>query len=213
MKAIRFNWHSFSFVHPTGREPAWKAKVPRWSQLDAAAYGLAEAFTSWNGQLQRPQLIVLASPGASNETDRRFTKSGASSPSLFVHTLPNIRCSPLLQVMEWSGPVLCIQNDPATITTALIEAAWLVSGARAATVWVMSVVQEGEAHVAHVFELITSGYASFEIGEEPGEPHPCDDKAFTDWLNEPMGSVRLGKRHVVRTSSMTKEWHGRITDQ
>ncbi|HEX4923466.1 MAG TPA: hypothetical protein VFV50_05250 [Bdellovibrionales bacterium] len=211
--AIPFNWHSFSFVHPVNREPTWKAKVPRWSQLDAPAYGLAEAFTVWRDQLKRPDLILLASPGASNETDRKFTRTGASSPSLFVHTLPNIRCSPMLQVMEWSGPVLCVQNDPSTMTRGLIEAAWLVAAGEAPTVWVLSVVQEGDAHVAHVFEVLSSGYASFELCREPGEPVVCDDKALADWLNQPMGSLRLGSSHVAQVSSRTKERHGRITDQ
>lgn len=121
-----------NFEYPVKTEPEWAPQVERWYQLDAAAYGVTELYYRNRKKLPLPGRIFLASPGASNHTDRQFAQ-GAPSPSKFVHTLPNIRSAPLLQVMKWSGRVFCIQKDPETITSALLEAAnvggvsWVVS--------------------------------------------------------------------------------------
>ena len=128
----------FQFSFPAQVEPSWSKVVDRWYQLDAYAYGLAEFYAQKEKELgPHPGMILLASPGASNETDYDFASTGATSPGKFVHTLPNIRVSPLCQVMNRTGPVLCIQNDPSTIETALIEGQFLVPEFK--RVWVMSV--------------------------------------------------------------------------
>jgi hypothetical protein len=83
--------------------------------------------------------MIVSSPRASNATDRAFTSSGASSPSKFVHTLPNIRAVSLLQVMEWRGPLLCVQDDPQTIRHAIdLALAYFESDAELRSVWVLS---------------------------------------------------------------------------
>lgn len=57
------------------------------------------------------------------------------SPSKFVHTLPNIRAVPLLQVMEWAGPLICIQNDPQTPKSGVEQALLYLETLN--TVWVI----------------------------------------------------------------------------
>ncbi len=128
---------SYEYQFPGKDEPAWSKKVERWYQLDAYAYGLAQAYTAWNlSKKHHPDLMILASPGASNLTDAQFVQTGASSPAKFVHTLPNIRSSSLGQVMDWGGPLLCIQNDPMTQLTALSEAAALAQVFK--KIWVLT---------------------------------------------------------------------------
>jgi hypothetical protein len=129
----------FDFIHPAPVEPLWKNKVDRWYQLDASAYGLAEFYQQYASELgTHPDLIVLASPAASNLTDRQFVSLGAQSPAKFVHTLPNIRISPLCQVMAWNGPVLCLQNGKNTLESALTEAKYLLDDCNQ-NIWVLSV--------------------------------------------------------------------------
>lgn len=117
---------------------AWHDYVERWYQLDEAAQSLCATY--WEKRLElspAPDWIILASPGASNHTDREFVTAEVPSPAKFVHTLPNVRGAALLQLMQWSGPVLCIQKDPETLETALREAQAL-SRSESARVWVAS---------------------------------------------------------------------------
>jgi hypothetical protein len=129
---------TFQFSFPAPNEPTWANLVDRWYQLDAYSYGLAEVYSRNPDQFgPHPDFVILASPRASNETDREFVLSGASSAGKFVHTLPNIRVSPLFQVMNYAGPVLCLQNDPHTYETALTEANYLLSEFK--RIWVLAV--------------------------------------------------------------------------
>lgn len=112
----------YEYDFPAKQEPLWASQVERWYQLDAPAYGLAQAY--WElckPSLTPPEFLILASAGASNETDLAFVQGGATSPSKFVHTLPSVRGASLLQVMAWQGPLLCVQNDPQTWLTGCIE--------------------------------------------------------------------------------------------
>jgi len=103
LKALKH--FSFEFTFPQTEPPRWKDIVPRWYQLDEYAYGLAEGAFRWREATEKtPDLIILASPLGSNETDRSFVDTGSESPAKFAHTLPNIRCSPFCQVMECLGP-------------------------------------------------------------------------------------------------------------
>src|ERR1035437_689374 len=114
------DWYQHNFNFPLESEPEWSARVERWYQLDAASFALTETFWRHQQTLEvLPKWMLLASPLASNVTDRQFVASGASSPAKFVHTLPNIRSASLLQVMGWSGPVICLQNDPETVLTGI----------------------------------------------------------------------------------------------
>jgi hypothetical protein len=129
----------FSFTYPATTEPAWKDQVDRWYQLDAPAYGLAEFYQQNKDKLGPPPgLIILASPSASNSTDFQFVNSGARSPAKFVHTLPNIRISPLAQVMNWHGPLLCFQKGEQTLSSAREEATYLLSDL-CPIIWLLSV--------------------------------------------------------------------------
>ncbi|MBS1961823.1 MAG: hypothetical protein JST04_06380 [Bdellovibrionales bacterium] len=111
--------HAFAF--PVKVAPEWAPKVERWYQLDAFAYGMADAAHAWRND-PPPDAIFLASPGGSNATDAEFANAGARSPALFVHSLPNVRSSSFCQVLGWHGPLYCIQNDPSTIGDAADEA-------------------------------------------------------------------------------------------
>jgi hypothetical protein len=122
---ICLNTFKYECEFPATVTPDWAPKVERWYQLDQAAYSIAQSYSHLKAELDlggRSDLILLASPLASNATDRSFATSGASSPSKFVHTLPNVRAVPLLQVMDWAGPLLCVQNDPHTVKSALEQA-------------------------------------------------------------------------------------------
>ncbi len=113
------------FSFPTPETPAWAGSVDRWYQLDAFGYGLTDTYWSFRDEealKKAPGMVFLASPGASNWSDLAFVNSEASSAHRFAHTLPNVRCSPLFQVMGWRGPALCIQKDPEALFTALNEA-------------------------------------------------------------------------------------------
>jgi hypothetical protein len=138
-KPLVISEFNFPFQFPAPIEPNWKSKVDRWYQLDAPAYGLAEFYEQHRERLgPAPDLILLASPAASNATDYQFASQGAQSPAKFVHTLPNIRVSPLCQVMGWTGPVLCVQNGLKTLESALNEAKYLLSD-QLKRIWVLSV--------------------------------------------------------------------------
>jgi hypothetical protein len=203
MKPIALQHLRFRFEHPAREEPSWKSIVERWYQLDAFAYGLAQAYVAWKPKLSptHPALLLLASPGASNATDMEFARSGAQSPAKFVHTLPNVRCSSLCQVMEWAGPVLCVQKDPATQIHALREAAALLDVGREGPIWVLSVfgVSAGApAYQAHVFVLGgDSGslrVTRAETGSGPSllaSTKAKDDAALHAWLEQPQGALAL----------------------
>lgn len=111
--------HDYSF--PVKVAPDWAANVERWYQLDGYAYGLADAAYAWRKD-PPPAVVFLASAGGSNATDSEFAKAGARSPALFVHSLPNVRSSAFCQVLNWHGPLYCIQSDPGTFAQATDEA-------------------------------------------------------------------------------------------
>ena len=155
MKSISLNSVFSEIIFPATQEPNWKSEVDRWYQLDAPAYALTQFYAENREKLgPPPSFIFLASPTASNETDVAFAKSGEQkwSPGKFVHTLPNVRCSPLCQVMKWTGPMLCIQNGIDTETTALHEAGWMLSE-EYPVIWVLSVLTDSLSVRAHVLKL------------------------------------------------------------
>lgn len=190
---VRITHQAFTFEFPAKLEPEWKSKVERWYQLDAAAYGLAEAYWQWRMTLKnRPDFLIMASPSASNVTDLSFAQTGASSPQKFVHTLPNIRAASLCQVMEWAGPLLCLQNGEQTIFSALREAADLVSS-ELKVVWVMSVVDSE----IHWFELshATNDQTAFNLDEigknsEVGLAGAPTDLYVISWLKKKRTEAR-----------------------
>ena len=195
MNPIHVQHLSFHFEHPAKEEPIWKNIIERWYQLDAFAYGLAQAYTIWKPRIHSsPAMILLASPQASNETDFQFARGGATSPAKFVHTLPNIRCSPLCQIMEWSGPVLCIQKDPLTQVHAFREAAALIESGGATPIWVISVFNTdfgklgNLGYEAHGFILTPNAqHSDFQIIRESKQNTRQNtlqtDRELQEWLN------------------------------
>ena len=136
----------FHFIFPAQTQPEWAAKVERWYQLDSPSFGLCDFYFQCLRGNKKPDLIILASSQGSVGTDRAFTQTGALSPAKFVHTLPSVRASSLCQVMEWSGPVLCIQNGISSFNTAVEEARMFLQRANTQTnpaaspiVWVLAV--------------------------------------------------------------------------
>ena len=97
--------------YPTQEVPRWSHKVNRWNQIDALAFVVLEAYWELKEHLPPPHQIILDSLHCSNETDWAFVRSNATSPTKFVHTLPNIRGASLVQVMDWQGPLTCFQSS------------------------------------------------------------------------------------------------------
>ena len=92
-----------------GYEPTWKDKVERWYQLDETSLLLCEAISNWqkNDLLKPFERIIYLAQGASNLADADFASSSTASPAKFVYTLPNISPSVFIQLLNWSGPVVC----------------------------------------------------------------------------------------------------------
>jgi hypothetical protein len=202
MSPIHVRHLNFRYEHPPKDEPSWKGVVERWYQLDPFAYGLTQAYSVWKSEIPSPPaMILLASPRASNETDFQFAHGGAVSPAKFVHTLPNIRCSPLCQVMEWSGPVLCLQKDPFTTLHALREAAAFLEAGAAAPIWVLTVFrQDGLEIAARLYEaqafVLTheshdSEQASLAIMRTSHRDTLQTDRELQVWLNSGSGEDPL----------------------
>lgn len=183
---LRF--HHWEFSYPAETEPAWSARVDRWYQLDASAYGLTELYERLKAAgepLHVPSFVILASPEASNDSDHAFASTGTASAHKFAHTLPNIRGAPLSQSMGWVGPTLCLQNDPHTFASALSEAAGFVRAGRT-PVWVLGVVGGAGHFEACLFELNSAKEAdptSLFIEEWTGEDLNTPDNLVLDWFH------------------------------
>ncbi len=187
---IEVRTSTYAYTFPAQGEPVWKEKVDRWYQLDAAAFGLADAAHYWkqSGSPSRPDFVLLASHGASNDSDAKFAREGASSPSKFVHTLPNIRATAFCQVSAWSGPLLCLQKDPGTIVAALTEASEFVSP-QYPTVWILGVNSLGSGKwEAYRFELKLNEAQKTPrtLTLEPGEA--TTDEALWQRISESIGN-------------------------
>ncbi len=128
------------------KDPLWQDRVERWYQLDTAAYSLCEAgYQLQTKQWTRPDLIILSSGSGSNATDLEFARGGANSPSKFVHTLPNVRGSVLCQLLDWHGPVICLQDGNKTLISGLNEAiSFLPNGEPSgrSCVWIFTIENE-----------------------------------------------------------------------
>ena len=191
----RFSHLRYQFEFPSTEPPGWAPMVERWYQLDAFAFGLPQAYVSFADDLQeKPDVIVLASPEGSNRTDFDFAqawlKNGVGSPSKFVHTLPNSRSAALLQVMEWSGPLLCVQNDPATLVSGFEEAMLLAKSGQ--KVWLMSVTRStAQLYETHLFCFGATG--DFRWQENPNEVNSTTETLTTDaQLLETLSAFKAG---------------------
>ncbi|MBM3191681.1 MAG: hypothetical protein FJZ63_03365 [Chlamydiae bacterium] len=117
--------YQFDFSYPSNSIPEWSTRVDRWYQLDAFSYGLTEGYWRWKNtstNLVSPDFIILISRTASNASDLAFVESNCTSAHRFAHTLPNVRLAPLLEVMHWKGPTLCLQMSTDYLERALREA-------------------------------------------------------------------------------------------
>jgi hypothetical protein len=194
------NHRSFEFKFPQIEPPLWKDSVQRWYQLDACAYGLAEGAFRWR-DLNRPDLVILASPLASNETDRLFIETGSGSPAKFAHTLPNIRCSPFCQVMEWSGPVLCFQRDPRTQIQGLIEG-FELAGSQFPLVWILSVIRHEFHYKVHCLEVgFSPSELTIEKRLEKVEMDLLKDNELVHWLEKLEESVLKIANYEIKKES------------
>jgi hypothetical protein len=216
---LAFRTHMFQF--PAATAPAWSGQVDRAYQLDACAYGVADATEAWQRQpLDPPSLVILASPGGSNHTDWLFAQTTGTSPSLFVHTLPNTRGSSFCQIMNWSGPVLCIQHDPITCLTALREAIGLV-GQDIPTVWIISVQRDCTRDAYYAAHLLSVSHtdpgAGFCIEQRCGTDEvPPSDARFLAWLRDTPAiepELRLLDGYVARVRGRNNGLGGRFCSE
>lgn len=184
----------FDFTFPAPEEPSWSSLVERWYQLDAYSFGLAEAGQCLAMETRlRPDALVLASPEASNRTDFSFARSGAASPARFVHTLPNVRGVPLLQVIRFTGLCLCVQSDPRTQLAGLIESTGLmIANPSLRRIWAAGVVRLNERRFRVYFYELTHGAidhswqqeTSFVIEKHENSGDAAAVKATdNDWLS------------------------------
>lgn len=116
-------------------EPTWSSQVERWYQLDEISFAYCEAISQWNflQDLPRPQVVILATEGASNLADFDFAHADAISPAKFVYTLPNIFAAVMFQLLGWSGKTYCLHQGSSTLEFALHEAAELAKSGQ--SVW------------------------------------------------------------------------------
>lgn len=150
---IGLSWWSHSIQRPLA-QPEWAKLVPRWYQLDAPAMALAETYWKFRTSLgDSPYTLILASPEGSNDTDRTFARALVPSPAKFVHTLANVRIAPMLQLMNWHGPVYCLQKDPFTLTSALCEASWLARETPEKDIWFVSAIEHEQVWTGHLTSL------------------------------------------------------------
>jgi hypothetical protein len=103
--------------------------------------------------VNKPGIIILTSDTGSLEADSQFVKT--FSPTKFVYTLPNVRSSALCQVMNWHGPILCIQQSPPFLESGVSEAtSW--AGNEYGRVWVMDVKDCNQGK--YIVQLIELNY-------------------------------------------------------
>ncbi len=114
---INYFKSTFNISQPLS-EPPWNEKVPRWYQLDGPALALCQLFFEHDFHFN---YLLLASPTSSNETEREFVLTGAQRAQKFVHTLPNIRASMALQVVNKVTPFLCFTGGTKSLENALKE--------------------------------------------------------------------------------------------
>jgi hypothetical protein len=148
--------------------------------------------------------MIVASPCASNATDRLFAVNGASSPSKFVHTLPNVRAVSLLQVMAWHGPLLCLQNDPVTVRLAIDQAlASFESDESLNNVWIFSF--DDAALETQIFILTRASLSHASILLQECEGLGADlgtDREWLDWVYKPCSkSFNLTDRYQATFTS------------
>jgi len=148
------NKYVHKFSYPSKQIPGWSSLVDRWYQLDAPSFGLADIYWNYKNTLtNKPGMIILASDEGSLEIDLQFIKS--FSPSKFVYTLPNVRSSALCQVTSWHCPILCIQQTPKSLESAVAEAmTWACKEYQ--KVWICDVKNSGESN--YLVQLIELNY-------------------------------------------------------
>lgn len=172
------------FTYPAAQEPSWRQKVERWYQMDAASYGFCELAVRAPSQ-RAPDCMFLTSPAGCKEMDLQFVKTGALNPSKFVYTLPSIRSSALLQVLEWHGPLLCLQNGDSSLAAGLCEAALLANSGKSS--WLLGYLQTS-SNLAFRLVIGAEGPFALERADNSDET-PIKDSALLEWLRTPNKSA------------------------
>lgn len=172
--------HSKQIPYPAKEEPAWSRKVDRWYQLDRPAFSLTQLAWDLKEIATPPVGILLACEGASNATDQSFAAHGACSAQRFSHTLPNVRGSCILQAIDWHGPLICLQKDPSTLATALVQAPLLFPHG---TSWIFSFLESaGTATLIECNNAAQHPLKFFSIADLQGDDLNRSDAATIDWL-------------------------------
>ena len=173
--AVNVTVKHFDVAVPAQSEPAWASVVARWHQLDESTYAVVEAAyryskafpTEW--ERVRPNSIWLAAPGGSNTADYDFVIHGSRSPSRFVGTLPSIRSSSLALLMNWRGPVMCLQQGEKTMLKGFEEVYWHLLGSRSDPAWLITstrAVQDQKiSHKVSFFCFGSDAESNFEFSK------------------------------------------------
>ena len=116
---LRFDIHQFDIeIDKQRQEPLWSPQLEQWYQLDDYAFALCELFYKVKPQFE---YLLLASPQASNATDFDFAVNGACRAQKFVHTLPNIRASMAISLLDQHVSFCCIDGGSETLWQAFEE--------------------------------------------------------------------------------------------
>jgi hypothetical protein len=148
----------FNVSVPAQSEPAWAPLVARWHQLDEATYAVVEAAFRYGNEFPeewdrvRPHSIWIAAAGGSNPADYDFVLHGSRSPSRFVGTLPSIRSSSLSLLMNWRGPVMCLQQGKETMLRGFEEIYWHLLASQSEPSWLITTTKtlEGQQTIYKV---------------------------------------------------------------
>ncbi|MEK2688055.1 hypothetical protein [Bdellovibrio sp. GT3] len=104
-------------------EPVWKDKIPEWEKLSETSYAFCEAIHQWEylKERPRPDVIFLAIPKGCNLADFEFVADDAKNAHKFIFTFPNMNASIIMQMLGFSGRVLCFSNGEKTAEFAINE--------------------------------------------------------------------------------------------
>ncbi len=184
--------------------PSWASKVRRWNQLDGESFCLAEASFYYDSEVLPCSVVLLASEGSLN-TDRAFQNSAKVSPSLFVHTLPNVRMLSYSLMSGFEGEMICLNKGKQTLGLALAQNAYMFDGLGLKKILFIQVTKKDEAfYTCDFFELSkTQGRDDYCIEIDKSKPfieEVCDEDNILREKIERGEDCHLNKSFSMRKS-------------
>ena len=135
------------------KRPLWASYVKRWHQLDDESYAVAEATSINIEKISSPDCVVIVSPEGSLNTDFKFSHNDSISPSMFVHTLPNVRSLSYGLIANWEGPVFCLTQGEHSLVTALDQFGKMMRSGRNDNILFISVNKQDTTYFCDFYFL------------------------------------------------------------